>query len=246
MSAECRIDSISQSWATLSHSAPEDRARRALDSALQHLVDQEQRIVALLTPPFGTEAHDPGYIKAYPPGVRENGGQYTHAAAWLAWALAQQGDGDRAEWLFRMLNPVLRCTDMAALERYRVEPYVLAADIYTSPEYPGRGGWTWYTGSSAWLWRFGIEALLGLRRSGEELILDPCIPGTWPGFSAKIIIQGAPTHVEVLNPNGSCHGVRALQVGGRTIESNRIALGAAAGQRIIVHMGERRDHETTR
>ena len=236
-SAECRIDSISQSWATLSRSPSEDRAGQALESALEHLIDEQQRIVALLTPPFDTEGHDPGYIKAYPPGVRENGGQYTHAAVWLAWALAQRGDGDRAEWLFRMLNPILRCTDRAAVQRYRVEPYVLAADVYTSPQHLGRGGWTWYTGSSAWLWRFGIEGLLGLRRSGGELIFDPCIPNEWPGFSAEIRADGATIHVEVRNPHARCRGVRALELDDRTIASNRVALADAAGRHIVVHMG---------
>jgi cyclic beta-1,2-glucan synthetase len=237
-SVECRIDSISQSWATLSRSPSADRAAQALESTFAHLVNEDERIVALLTPPFDTEEHDPGYIKAYPPGVRENGGQYTHAAVWLAWAVAEQGDGDRAEWLFRLLNPVLRCTDAPAVERYRVEPYVLAADVYSSPEYPGRGGWSWYTGAAAWLWRFGIEGLLGLRRSGGELIFDPCIPSSWPGFNAQIRIDGATTHVQVHNPDARCRGVRALEVGDRMIASNRVALADAAGQHIVVHMGE--------
>ena len=235
---ECRIDSISQSWATLSRSASGDRAKQALESALKFLVDERERIISLLTPPFDAEAHDPGYIKAYPPGVRENGGQYTHAAVWLAWALAQQGDGDRAEWLFRLLNPVLRCTDKAAVDRYRVEPYVLAADIYSSAQHLGRGGWTWYTGSASWLWRFGIEGLLGLQRSGGELIFDPCIPAKWPGFTAQINTNGALIQVEVRNPLARCRGVRALEVGDHIIASNRVALNAVAGQHIVVHMGE--------
>jgi cyclic beta-1,2-glucan synthetase len=237
-SAECRIDSNSQSWAILSRLPSGDRAKQALDSALELLVNEEERIIALLTPPFEADGHDPGYIKAYPPGVRENGGQYTHAAVWLAWALAQQGDGDRAKWLFQLLNPVLRGVDSAAIERYRVEPYVLAADIYTSPEHLGRGGWTWYTGSSAWLWRFGIEGLLGLRRSGGELIFDPCIPSKWPGFTAQIRANGALIQVEVRNPHGRCRGVRALEVDGRLIASNRVAVDDAVGQHIVVHMGE--------
>jgi len=237
-SAECRIDSNAQSWAILSQLPSGDRARRALESALRLLVHGEDRIIALLTPPFDTEEHDPGYIKAYPPGVRENGGQYTHAAVWLAWALAQQGDGDRAEWLFRLLNPALRSVESAAVERYRVEPYVLAADIYTSAEHLGRGGWTWYTGSSAWLWRFGIEGLLGLRRSGGELIFDPCIPSEWPGFSAQIGIDGASIQVEVRNPHARCRGVHTLEVDGRVITSNRVTLDDAADRHIVVHMGE--------
>ena len=236
---ECRIDSISQSWATLSRSPQSDRAKQALESALEFLVNEEDRIVSLLTPPFDSEAHDPGYIKGYPPGIRENGGQYTHAAVWLAWALAQQGDGDRAEWLFRLLNPILRSTDKADVEQYRVEPYVLAADIYRSAQHRGRGGWTWYTGSASWLWRFGIEGLLGLQRSGNDLIFDPCIPHEWPGFAAQINTQAGLIQVEVRNPLARCRGVRALETGDRVINSNRVAIAAVAGQHVVVHMGER-------
>jgi len=244
-SAECRIDSISQSWATLSHSPAHGRARQALESALAQLVYEQERIVALLTPAFDLEAHDPGYIKAYPPGVRENGGQYTHAAVWLAWAVAQCGDGDRAGWLFQLLNPILRGVDRAAVERYRVEPYVLAADVYACAQYPGRGGWTWYTGSSAWLWRFGIEGLLGLRRANGLLIFNPCIPSQWPGFSARICIDAISVDVEVRNPLSRCGGVRALELGGQIIASNQIAVAAAAGQQLIVHIGEPSDtHQT--
>lgn len=235
-SIECRIDSNPQSWATLSQLPGGDRERQALESALEHLVSREDRIIALLTPPFDADTHDPGYIKGYPPGIRENGGQYTHAAVWLAWALAQQGDGDRAGWLFRLMNPILRCIDSADVERYRVEPYVLAADIYTAPEHRGRGGWTWYTGSSAWLWRFGVEGLLGLRRCGGELIFDPCIPSEWPGFSAKINIGKASTQVEVRNPHGINRGVSALELDGEIIPSNRVAIDVAAGRHIVVHM----------
>jgi cyclic beta-1,2-glucan synthetase len=236
---ECRIDSISQSWATLSGSPQTDRAKQALESALEFLVNEEDRIVSLLTPPFDSEAHDPGYIKGYPPGIRENGGQYTHAAVWLAWALAQQGDGDRAEWLFRLLNPILRSTDKVDVEQYRVEPYVLAADIYSSAQHRGRGGWTWYTGSASWLWRFGIEGLLGLRRSGNDLIFDPCIPHEWPGFAAQINTEAGLIQVDVRNPLARCRGVRALETGDRMINSNRVAIAAVAGHHVVVHMGER-------
>ncbi|MGB5488989.1 MAG: glucoamylase family protein [Lysobacterales bacterium] len=243
---ECRIDSISQSWATLSRSPKTFNAKQSLESALEFLVNGDERIIALLTPPFDNAGHDPGYIKGYPPGVRENGGQYTHAAVWLGWALAQQGDGDRAEWLFRLMNPVLRGNDKAAVDRYRVEPYVLAADIYSASQHLGRGGWTWYTGSASWLWRFGIEGLLGLRRTGGELMFDPCIPAKWPGFSAQIKINGATLQVEVRNPHGICRGVHVLETGGRLIASNRIAPEAVKAHHIVVHMGEKQPVETTR
>ncbi len=241
---ECRIDSISQSWATLSGSPATERAKQGLESALEFLVHDEERIISLLTPPFDAGVHDPGYIRGYPPGVRENGGQYTHAAAWLAWALAQQGDGDRAEYLFRLLNPVMRSTDKVAVDRYRVEPYVLAADIYSSEQHLGRGGWTWYTGSASWLWRLGIEAILGLRRMGAELVFDPCIPKTWPGFSIDINLDEAPIKVEVRNPLGICHGVCAVETGGHMIASNRLAVDAVQGRHVIVHMGEQDTLET--
>ena len=237
-SSECRIDSISQSWATLGTPVRTERQKQAIDSATEQLVLEDERLVALLTPAFDVESHDPGYVKGYPPGVRENGGQYTHAAVWLAWALAEQGDGDRAEWLFRLLNPVLRCTDTAAVEQYRVEPYVLAADVYCTPEFIGRGGWTWYTGSSAWLWRFGIERILGLRRSGQLLIFDPCIPGRWSGFSARIRIDGSTLDVEVRNPSGICRGVYSLELDAQVIKSNTIPLNQVSGRHIIIHMGE--------
>jgi cyclic beta-1,2-glucan synthetase len=241
---ECKIVSISQSWATLSESAPVNRAKQSLESALGFLVNRDERIISLLTPPFDTSERDPGYIKGYPPGIRENGGQYTHAATWLGWALAHHGDGDRAEWLFRLMNPLLRGTDRASVERYRVEPYVLAADIYSSTEHLGRGGWTWYTGSASWLWRFGIEGLLGLRRAPGELVFDPCIPARWPGFSAQIKCNGATIQVEVRNQDGVCRGVRSLEIGTHMITSNRVSIEHITGQSIIVHMGERTMAET--
>ena len=242
---ECKIDSISQSWATLAKSTSADRAKQALESALEHLVDGENRIISLLTPPFDAAVHDPGYIKGYPPGVRENGGQYTHAAVWLGWALARQGDGDRAEWLFRLMNPVLRCSDKASVERYRVEPYVLAADIYSSTQHLGRGGWTWYTGSASWLWRFGIEGILGLRRTADELIFDPCLPSGWPGFTARINIRGTRVTVEVRNPHSVCRGIRAIETGKHLTDSNRIGLEGVRGGHIIVHMGDERTLKKT-
>jgi cyclic beta-1,2-glucan synthetase len=138
----------------------------------------------LLWPPFDGGFRDPGYIKAYPPGVRENGGQYTHAATWFVIALAELGRADDAWHAFRKLNPVEHSLDEASAERYRVEPYVVAADIYGSDDKGGRGGWTWYTGSAGWLYRAAVEGILGIRREADRLIVAPALPGEWEGFSA--------------------------------------------------------------
>ncbi|MBA2564437.1 MAG: hypothetical protein H0V09_03305, partial [Gemmatimonadetes bacterium] len=164
---EAQIDSISQSWAVLSGAADPRRASRAMQAVLVLLVRENPDLACLFWPPLDKTLRDPGYVKGYPPGVRENGGQYTHAAAWTGWAFARLGDGDRAFEIFRLLHPVHRTSTAAAAALYRVEPYVTAADIYTSPPHTGRGGWTWYTGSAGWTWRLGVEAILGLRREGH-------------------------------------------------------------------------------
>ncbi len=197
---ECKIDLIAQAWSVLGPDKVTDRARQAMSSAQEHLVDDKDRLIQLLTPPFDRGRHDPGYIKGYPPGIRENGAQYTHAATWAVWAMAKIGDGDRAMELFRLLNPILRTDSESDAGRYRVEPYVLAGDIYSVADNRGRGGWSWYTGAAAWLQRAGIEALLGLRRRGDELEIRPCLPGDWDGFEARLGLGGSwyVVRVEVL------------------------------------------------
>ncbi|MGZ6141545.1 MAG: GH36-type glycosyl hydrolase domain-containing protein, partial [Myxococcaceae bacterium] len=199
---ECRIDSIAQSWAVLSGAGGEERARLALRSAGAWLVREEDRLVLLLTPPFDTTPHNPGYIRAYPPGVRENGGQYTHAATWLGFAHAALGDGAGAERIFRLLNPALRTSTAAEAERYRTEPYVLAGDICGAPPWVGRGGWTWYTGAAGWTFRLGVEAILGLRKEAGALCIDPCVPPSWKGFEAWVRAGDGELHVVVENPGG--------------------------------------------
>ncbi len=181
-SDECRIDSISQSWSVLSGAADPARARTAMAALDRHLVKREAGLVQLLDPPFDTTAKDPGYIRGYVPGVRENGGQYTHAAVWAAMAFAQQGDAARAWELARMINPIQHAQDPAAVATYKVEPYVMAADVYAVAPHVGRGGWTWYTGSAGWMYRLLTESLLGLRRSGDLLELAPCIPASWERY----------------------------------------------------------------
>lgn len=199
--AECQIDGIVQSWAVLSNAAHPERVVRAMDAAYDHLVDHDHRLIRLFTAPFDVSEPDPGYIRAYPPGVRENGGQYTHGAVWSIFAWAALGRDDRAGEAFQLINPVNHALDATAAEDYRVEPYVLAADVYSVGPFAGRGGWTWYTGSAGWLYRAGLEAILGLRRHGERLEIRCCLPPDWGYASVRfehgdacydIDIQGEP------------------------------------------------------
>jgi cyclic beta-1,2-glucan synthetase len=235
-SGSCQIDSIAQSWAALSGAADSVRALSALRSADERLVQANERLVLLLDPPFRGARHDPGYIAAYPPGVRENGGQYTHAAAWLGWAHAAVGDGDGAAKIFRLLNPASRTKTAAEVERYRVEPYVLAADVYSVPPFVGRGGWTWYTGAAAWTWRLGIEAMLGLYPEDGGLRFDPCIPTAWPGFEANIRLADCQVHVVVENPEHVSRGVRELSLDGVMLASPLVQFACATREKYEVHI----------
>ncbi|MFB2605969.1 GH36-type glycosyl hydrolase domain-containing protein, partial [Rhizobium phaseoli] len=185
-SPECRIDSIAQSCSVLSGEGDPARAVKAMDAVLDQLVDEEARIIRLFTPPFINSARDPGYIKAYPPGVRENGGQYTHAATWVVMALAELKRGDDALRCFQILNPITHALDKASAEQYRVEPYVVAADVYGHEPYTSRGGWTWYTGSAGWLYRAAVEGILGIRLKDGRLYVRPSLPSEWDGFAAEV------------------------------------------------------------
>jgi cyclic beta-1,2-glucan synthetase len=217
-----------------------DRARAAVSAADEMLVREAERLVLLLSPPFDITRHDPGYIRAYPPGIRENGGQYTHAATWLGWAYAGLGDGENAERIFRILNPILRAGTRAEAQHYRVEPYVLAGDVYGAPPWVGRGGWTWYTGAAAWLWRLGVEGILGLRREEGQLRIDPCIPPTWKGFEAWVRLGAQHVHVIVENPDAVSRGIAAITLDGAALDSSRVQLDpSVAGQHEVrVRLGE--------
>jgi cyclic beta-1,2-glucan synthetase len=206
-SDECRIDSIAQSWAVLSGAAEPGRAAQAMAAVERELIRHEDRLALLFAPPFDKTSLDPGYIKGYPPGIRENGGQYTHAALWSVMAFAVLGDGDKAAGLFSLLNPINHARTRAEAHRYKVEPYVVAADIYAAPPHVGRGGWTWYTGSAAWMQRAGVESILGLRLQGDILRLDPCIPKSWPGFGLSLRHGSTRYEITVANPDGVCRGV---------------------------------------
>ncbi|MCG7854156.1 MAG: protein ndvB, partial [Methanosarcinaceae archaeon] len=204
---ECQIDSIAQSWAVLSRAAEPARAQRAMEAVYERLVVSDDKLLLLFTPPFNKTPYDPGYIKGYPPGIRENGGQYTHAALWVAWAFAELGQGDRAGTLFQMLNPIYHSDTAEKANRYRVEPYVVAADVYGMPPYNGRGGWTWYTGSAGWMYRLGIEAILGLRKKGSVLKIDPCIPKNWSEYELSYKHGKTVYRIRVENTNGVSRGV---------------------------------------
>jgi cyclic beta-1,2-glucan synthetase len=235
---ECRIDSIAQSWGVISNAANPDRARQAMDAVLTHLLKPDDQLLLLFAPPFDKTPKDPGYIKGYPPGIRENGGQYTHAAIWTVWALAQMGEGDRAEELFRLLNPIYHSNTPQKVEGYRVEPYVVAADIYSVPPHTGRGGWTWYTGSSGWLYRLGVEAILGVRREGRYLRIDPCIPRAWPHYELTYRFGQAVYRIRVENPQGVNRGVRQVLVDGVEMPDLRIPLVDEEGERrVVVQLG---------
>ena len=217
-SAECQIDSLSQSWAVLASAADPQRASAAIDAVRRHLVREDDGLILLLAPPFDRGTEDPGYIKAYPPGVRENGGQYTHAAIWFLWALAELGEGDRAVALFQKLLPTHHTRTREAVERYRVEPYVLAADVCGAPPWTGRGGWTWYTGAAGWAYRFGIEKLLGIRLDHGARRIDPCIPRHWPGFEMTLHDGATSFRIRVANPRGVSRGIAAVLLDGAPLE----------------------------
>ncbi len=185
VNAECRIDSIAQSWSVLSGAAPADRAQRAMASLDERLVHRDTRLVQLLDPPFDTSLPPPGYIQGYVPGVRENGGQYTHAAMWSAMAFAALGEADRAWELFALLNPVSHAIDAGQVATYQVEPYVVAGDVYAFAPHAGRGGWTWYTGSAGWMYQLVVESLLGMQRSGDQLRVRPLLTKTWTTFDVS-------------------------------------------------------------
>lgn len=227
----CAIDSIAQSWSVISEAGDRDRSRRAMASLDEHLVRERDDIILLLTPPFDRTALEPGYIKGYVPGIRENGGQYTHGAVWAVIAFAVLGDGDKAGRLFGMLNPITHTMTPHAVQQYRVEPYVAVGDIYSEAPHVGRGGWSWYTGSAGWLYRAGIEWLLGLRRQGTRLAVNPCIPSGWPGFRVTFRYGSAQYDIAVENPFRVCRGVTVLELDGVALD-DRTGIPLADDQKI--------------
>ena len=209
---ECRIDAVAQAWAVLSKAAPAERGEQAMDAVEEHLVSEEDGLIRLLTPPFDATIKDPGYIKGYVPGVRENGGQYTHAALWVVRALAELGRGERAAALLAMLSPVSRARTAFDVAVYKVEPYVVAADVYSTSPHIGRGGWTWYTGSAGWMYRVALESVLGLTVvAGNTIVVRPCIPHTWAEYRIHYRLPDNQARYEIVvrNPQARTGGVVA-------------------------------------
>jgi len=195
---ECQIDSIAQSWSVLSGAGDAERSRLAMEAVDQRLVRRSDALIQLLDPPFNTSAMNPGYIRGYVPGVRENGGQYTHGAIWAAMAFAALGDNRRAWELMALLNPVQHASSPKGIAIYKVEPYVVAADIHALSPHTGRGGWTWYTGSAGWMYRLIVESLLGLRLEAGTLRFEPCLPAEWKGFTVHYRYRETVYHIAVL------------------------------------------------
>jgi cyclic beta-1,2-glucan synthetase len=212
LSGECRIDSIAQSWGVISGAAESARAKRAMAAVDENLISRIDGLALLFTPPFDQTTLDPGYIKGYPPGIRENGGQYTHAAIWSVQAFAKLGDGDKAAELLSLLNPINHALTWAAAQRYKVEPYVVCADVYSVPPHVGRGGWTWYTGSAGWMYRAGLESILGFNVEGATLRFDPCMPKAWRDFEIVFCYRTTRYKVVVENHAGVCRGITRLEL----------------------------------
>jgi len=222
--AECRIDAIAQSFAVLSRAARPQRAELATNAVRTHLIRRDAGLILLLTPPFDRTAHDPGYVKGYVPGVRENGGQYTHAAVWTAMAIARLGNGDEAVELFHMINPINHARTLPDAERYKAEPYVTAGDVYAHPMHLGRGGWTWYTGSAGWLHRLGLESILGVVRRGATLSVDPCIPAGWDRCFVRCRFGRTTWEIVITNPSRRCRGVATATLDGERVVATAIPL----------------------
>ena len=233
-SDECRIDSIAQSWSVISGAGRPDRRAQAMQSLERHLVREDVRILPLLTPPFDDTPHDPGYIKGYLPGVRENGAQYTHAALWAVLATALQGRGDRAFELFQMINPLTRTGTAEDVAVYQLEPYVVAADVYTADGHVGRGGWSWYTGSASWMYRVGLEAILGFTRRGDALQFMPCVPAAWPEFALTYRYGGSSYAITVERPADARSGNQTIILDGQPIDGETIPLVDDGGRHEVV------------
>jgi cyclic beta-1,2-glucan synthetase len=240
---ECRIDSIAQSWSVLSGAAHPERAARAMEAVDKYLVRADSGIILLFAPPFVNTIRDPGYIKGYPAGLRENGGQYTHGVLWSIAAFALLGNGDKAGELFSMINPINHTRNRTAAARFRNEPYVTSGDVYSVPPHDGRAGWSWYSGSAAWMYRVGIEYILGLKVMGDQLVVDPCIPSRWPGFEAVLRHHGSVYEIKIDNPENRNRGVARIEIDGKVLaDQTFIPLTRNSGtHHVKVLLGDRAD-----
>ncbi|MDC0358872.1 hypothetical protein OAO01_08655, partial [Oligoflexia bacterium] len=234
---ECQIDSLSQSWSVISGGGNSKRSRQALEHAYERLVNTSAGIVSLLAPPFSEGSLKPGYIKGYLPGTRENGGQYTHAAAWFIMAMAMLGEGNKAFDLFRMINPINHAADLDGVEKYQGEPYVTCGDVYSVAPHLGRAGWSWYTGSAAWLYKVGLEHILGLQVNGSLVSIDPCVPALWDHFELDYRLENVLFKFVVQNPDGVEHGVRRVVVDGKPWKMKHVPVPAVPpGEERVVHI----------
>jgi len=221
---ECQIDAIPQAWAVISGVANAANVQSAMDAVQKRLVRVDDKLIQLFDPPFDKGALQPGYIKGYVPGIRENGGQYTHAAAWVALATALQGRGDRALELWNLINPIYHAMTPDEVQHYKVEPYVVCADVYGAPPHTGRGGWTWYTGSASWLYRVAIETILGFQLRGETVRFQPCVPPNWPEFKLEYRHRSATYRILVDNSAGTGRGVRSVELDGQLLPNKTVTL----------------------
>jgi len=232
--SECKIDSLAQSWAAITGFGDINRTREALKAVQYYLIDKEEGIIKLLTPAFNDGDLEPGYIKGYVPGVRENGGQYTHAAVWVILAFAKMGEGDKAYQLYNMITPINHSCSPIEAARYKTEPYVMAADVYAIPPNTGRGGWTWYTGAAGWMYRVGVEYILGIKKRGDKLLIDPCIPSDWTEYSVVYKYGNARYNISVKNPNRVNKGVKKVTVDNKEVKDNVIYLVDDGKEHVVI------------
>jgi cellobiose phosphorylase len=233
---ECQIDAIPQAWAVISGEADAKRAAQAMRAVHERLVLPQDKMIKLFDPPFDNGVLQPGYIKGYVPGIRENGGQYTHAATWVVWATALQGDGDLALKLWNLINPICHGATRDQVERYKVEPYVVSADVYGAAPHTGRGGWAWYTGSASWFYRVALEAILGFHRQGQFLRFEPCVPPSWPAYEIAYRYGSATYRIRFDNSKAIGRGVHSVTLDGKPVADKRVPL-VEDGRLHDVHVG---------
>lgn len=237
---ECSIDAIAQAWSVISGAGQPDKTKEAMESAERYLVRREHAIITLLTPPFDAGDLKPGYIKGYLPGIRENGGQYTHATAWVIMALARMGQGDKAWEYYNMINPINHARTAMEAMHYKTEPYVIAADVYSNPQHTGRGGWTWYTGAAGWLYKVAVEEILGIVRKADTLQINPCIPTHWESFELSYHYNSTKYNIKVKNPEHINREVKSVTIDGQTCDDFIIKLtDDAKDHNVLVIMGNK-------
>jgi cyclic beta-1,2-glucan synthetase len=239
---ECQIDAIAQSWAVFAGLRDHPKVQSAMEAVKEHLIRDEDQLILLFTPPLDKSMLDPGYIKGYRPGVRENGGQYTHAAMWTIWAYADAGQSELAYKLFQLSNPIHHSDSEEKALRYAVEPYVVAADIYSSPDMLGRGGWTWYTGSASWMYRLGVERLLGLQLEKDGFTLNPAIPAAWEEYQLRLRLPKGRYDITIRNPMQVNGGIAAVSMNGQNVR-NQIIPWMEDGEihTVVIRMGSARE-----